>query len=154
MHPSFDPVTMRRRQFELTKAETAFDVAQLQVKWQSEDAAAADAQDHRVKEVTELRARVAALERRLGGFAKATGDALREIREQDRAHLLSEVAKCGFVRYGGVWDAAADYARGAMVTHAGSTWIATGPCEKGARPGKAAEWRLAVKSADTMPGVA
>ena len=72
-------------------------------------------------------------------------DALSEAR-------ANELEARGFVTYRGTWDEALDYARGAMVTHAGSTWIATGPCAKGARPARAAEWRLAVKGGEVSKG--
>ncbi|MCE3248554.1 MAG: hypothetical protein K0R41_2379 [Geminicoccaceae bacterium] len=153
MHPSTDPTTMRRRDAEFAKAETKAAVDQLQERWQREDAAALNAQDYRVKEVADLQARVARLERLLGpggkrlagGLAKATGDALRRIRTEERERILGEVEKRGYVSYRGTWDEGADYARGAMVTCAGSTWIAVGPIDKGERPGRGASWRLAVK---------
>jgi hypothetical protein len=152
-HPSLNRETMRRREAEFDRATTAADVDQLVKQWSSEDAAALDAEDWRTREVAELRQRVAALERLLGpggrrlagGITRATGDALREIREQDREHLLGELEKRGFVTYGGVWDEAAEYPRGALVTHGGSVWVALTPAEKGLRPGKAPAWRLAVK---------
>jgi hypothetical protein len=162
MHPSLDPATMRRRQLEFDRAETAFDVDRLQERWQREDAAAETAADYRIKEVIELRQRVAALERLLGpggkrligGLAKATGDALRLVRQEERAHAAAELERRGFMSYHGVWDEAAEYPRGALVTHGGSAWVALTPAEKGLRPGKAPAWRLAVKGEGRMPGVA
>jgi hypothetical protein len=162
MHPSTDPETMRRRQIEFDRAETAFDVARLQERWQSEDAATLAAEDYRVKEVAALHQRVAALERLLGpggrrlagGITRATGDALREIRTQDRTHILGEVERRGYLSYGGVWDEAATYQRGALVTYGGSAWVALTPAEKGLSPGRAPTWRLAIKGESKMPGVA
>jgi hypothetical protein len=143
---------MRRRQLEFDQAATAADVAQLQVRWQSEDAATFAAEDYRVKEVAALHQRVAVLERLLGPggrrLAEVTGDALRRIRTEDRALLLGEVERRGYVTYAGVWDEGTDYVRGAMVTHGGSAWVALTPAEKGLRPGKAPVWRLAVKSGE------
>jgi hypothetical protein len=161
-HPSLEPATLRRRQLEFDRAESAYDVAQLQTKWQREDAAAADAEDYRTKEVVDLRQRVAALERLLGpngrtlisGFAKATGDAIGRVRLEERAHTAAELERRAFMRYGGVWDEAAEYPRGALVTHAGSAWVALTPAEKGLRPGKAPAWRLAIKGEGKMPGIA
>jgi hypothetical protein len=163
MHPSTDPETMRQRNAEFAKAETAFDVARLQERWQRENAAAADAADYRTKEVAALRQRVAAIERIIGPNGKrlvqcvaaATGDALRQVRLEERAHAAAELEKRGFVSYHGVWDEAAEYPRGALVTQGGSAWVALTPAEKGLRPGKAPAWRLAVKGLDGKgPGVA
>jgi hypothetical protein len=163
MHPSFDPATVRRRQLEFDRAENATAVGQLVQKWSREDAAAADAQDWRTREVAELRQRVAALERIIGpngkrlvrGVAAATGDALAQIRIEERAHAAAELERRGFVSYRGTFDEGVAYERGSMVTHAGSTWIAVGPVEKGERPGRGASWRLASKGESSRaPGAA
>jgi hypothetical protein len=119
-----------------------------------------EAEDWRTHEVVELRRRVAQLEkilgprgRRLAGdLIAGIGEALGKIRVQDRERLLGEIDSRGYCRYVGTWDEGADYNRGAMVTCAGSTWIATGPCAKGVRPGRAAEWRLAVKGGEASKG--
>jgi hypothetical protein len=148
MHPSTDPTTMRRRDAEFAKAETAADVDRLTKQWQSEDAAVLHAEDWRTREVVGLRQRVAALERLTGDLAKATGDALRQVRQEERAHAAAELERRGFVSYHGVWDEAGAYPRGALVTHGGSAWIALTPAEKGLRPGRAPAWRLAVKGLD------
>jgi hypothetical protein len=161
-HPSLNRETMRRREAEFDRATTAADVDQLVKQWSSEDAAALDAEDWRTREVAELRQRVAALERLLGpggrrlagGITRATGDALREIRTQDRTHILGEVERRGYLSYGGVWDEAATYQRGALVTYGGSAWVALTPAEKGLSPGRAPTWRLAIKGESKMPGVA
>jgi hypothetical protein len=153
---------MRRRQLEFDRAETAADVDQLVKRWSSEDAAALDAEDWRTREVAELRQRVAALERLLGPggkrligeLAKATGDALRLVRQEERAHTAAELERRGYMAYRGTWDESAAYDRGSMVTHGGSVWVALTPTEKGLRPGKAPAWRLAVKGEGKMPGVA
>jgi hypothetical protein len=162
MHPSLDPTTMRRREAEFARAATAADVDRLKERWQREDAAALDAEDYRAKEVAELRARVAALERLLGpggrrlagGITRATGDALRQIRQEERAQTAAELERRGYVSYGGVWDEAAAYPRGALVTHGGSVWVALIAAEKGLCPGKAPVWRLAVKGESKVPGIA
>jgi hypothetical protein len=162
MHPSTDPTTMRRREAEFAKAESAFEVARLQVKWQREDAAALDAAGWRAREVAELHQRVAALERLLGpggkrlvgGLAKATGDALRRIRTEDREHILGEVAKAGYLSHRGVWASDQAYPAGAVVTDHGSVWCAVVRCEPGERPARAPAWRLMAKGEGKMPGVA
>jgi hypothetical protein len=131
--------------------------------WQEEQASRAkrETEDWRTKEVVELRQRVAALERALGpGGRRLTddliagiGQALGKIRAQDRERLLAEIEQRGFARYCGTFDETVEYSRGAMVTHAGSTWVATGPVTKGARPGRAAEWRLTAKGDANKPPV-
>jgi hypothetical protein len=154
MHPSTDPVTMRRRDAEFAKAETAADVARLQVRWQSEDAATLAAEDYRVKEVAALHQRVAALERLIGGLTKATGDALRRIRTEGRAHILGEVEKRGYLSHKGVWASDQAYPAGAVVTDHGSVWCAVTRCEPGERPARAPAWRLMAKGEGKMPGIA
>jgi hypothetical protein len=114
---------------------------------------ARDAADWRTKRIEELGRRVGQLEtllgpgckRLVGDIAKGFGKALAESRTRERERLLAEIEKRGFVTYGGVWDEATDYARGTLVTHGGSAWVALTPAEKGLRPGKAPAWRLAVK---------
>jgi hypothetical protein len=152
---------MRRRDAELAKAETAFDVAQLQVKWQSEDAAALDAEAYRVREIAALHQRVAALERLIGtdgralirGFARATGDALRLVRLEERAHTAAELEKRGYLTHKGVWASDQAYPAGAVVTDHGNVWCAVARCEPGERPSRAPAWRLMAKG-DKMPGIA
>jgi hypothetical protein len=110
--------------------------------------------DWRAREVAELRARVAKLERILGqngknlidGISKAAGTVIRNVRAEDRERLLGEIESRGYVMYAGIWDEGVEYARGSMVSCAGSVWVALTPIEKGLRPGKAPAWRLAVKS--------
>jgi hypothetical protein len=153
---SRDPEVYARREAELAAAKTAGEVDAMQQRWAAEDWAADQAADLRTREVVELRSRIAVLERvlgpggrRLGGdLAKGFGDALRKIRQADRAAILGELEQRGFVTYGGVWDENSTYARGALVTHAGSAWVALTPAEKGLRPGKAPAWRLCIKSGD------
>jgi hypothetical protein len=123
--------------------------------WREEQASRAKAheKDYRSKQLDELRRRVGQLEALLGPhgkrlvdeLAKGFGQALGQSRTRERKRLLAEVEKRGFVTYGGVWDESTDYARGALVTHGGSAWVALTPAEKGLRPGKAPAWRLAVK---------
>jgi hypothetical protein len=123
--------------------------------WREEQASRAKAHetDYRARQLDELRRRVAAIEallgpgckRLIGDIAKGFGQALGQSRTRERERLLAEVEKRGFVTYSGVWDEATDYARGTLVTHGGSAWVALTPAEKGLRPGKAPAWRLAVK---------
>jgi len=153
MHPSFDPKVIRRREAEFATARTSADVARLQERWQLEDDAVLAAQDYRIKEVADLRARVAKLEKILGrsgenlinGISKAAGIAIRNVRAEDRERILGEIEDRGYVTYAGTWDETAEYPRGSLVTHAGGAWVALTPVEKGLRPGKAPAWRLAVK---------
>src|SRR5687767_7115806 len=94
-----DPAVYDRREAELAAAKTAADVDVLQQRWAAEDWSAAQAVDWRNKEVADLRSRVAALERILGPggrrlgseVAKATGTALRQIRQDDRAAIWGEI---------------------------------------------------------------
>jgi hypothetical protein len=130
--------------------------------WQEEQASRAKAReaDWRSQQLDELRRRVAALERALGPGGRRLADdliagiggALGKIRAQDRERLLAEVERRGFVTYGGVWDEATEYPRGALVTHGGAAWVALTPAEKGLRPGKAPAWRLAVKGESSSRG--
>jgi hypothetical protein len=159
MHPSFDPKTIRRREAEFAKAKTAAEVARLQERWQLEDDAVLAAQDYRVKEVTELRARVAKLEKILGrggenlinGISKAAGTVLRRLRAEERERILGEIEARGYVTYGGVWDEGSPYTKGSLVTHAGGAWVAVAPVAKGERPGKGPSWKLAVKADSRAP---
>jgi hypothetical protein len=158
MHPSTDPTTMRRRELEFDRAETAADVAQLVKRWSSEDAAALDAEDYRVKEVAALHQRVAALERLIGpdgrrlasGIIRATGDALRKIRTQDREHVLREIERRGYLTHKGIWTSDQAYPAGAVVTDHGSVWCAVTRCEPGERPARAPAWRLMAKGEGKM----
>jgi hypothetical protein len=123
--------------------------------WRAEQASRAKARetDWRSQQIDELRRRVATLERILGprgkrltdDIAAGVGAALGKARTQDRERVLAEVEKRGYCTYGGVWDESTAYARGALVTHGGSAWVALTTAEKGLRPGKAPAWRLAVK---------
>jgi hypothetical protein len=135
--------------------------------WREEQASRAKAHetDWRSRQLEELRRRVAALEAVLGSggrklideLAKATGDVLGRARQLERERLLAEVDKRLEERaplsYAGVWSESAAYRKGAMVTHAGSAWIAVGGVEPGSKPGRAPEWRLAVKSAEGSKGI-
>lgn len=50
------------------------------------------------------------------------------------------------IRYVGVWQRAADYSRGSVVTHAGSAWIAV--AEKTCKePGDSPDWQLMLRGA-------
>jgi hypothetical protein len=117
------------------------------------------AKDWRNREITELRARVAKLEKILGrrgenlinGISKAAGITIRNVRAEDRERLLGEIESRDYVTYAGTWDETAEYARGALVTHAGGAWVAVAPVAKGERPGKGPSWKLAVKSDSRAP---
>lgn len=52
--------------------------------------------------------------------------------------------EAGGVRYHGVWQAAQDYSRGALVTYDGSMWHANKSTKE--QPGKSKAWTLAVKA--------
>ena len=123
---------------------------------------ARDAADWRTKEMVDLRRRVSQLEAVLGRdgrklvdeLAKGFGAAIAQSRIRERERMLAEVEARGYVTYCGVYDEATDYARGALVTHGGSAWVALTPAEKGLRPGKAPVWRLAVKGESSRGTVA
>jgi hypothetical protein len=123
--------------------------------------AARDAADWRTKEVADLRRRVARLEGVLGTggkrlideLASGFGRALSRSRTREREQLLAEVEKRfeerALLSYAGVWSEGVAYRKGSMVSHAGSAWVAIGGVEPGAKPGRAPEWRLAVKSGES-----
>jgi hypothetical protein len=131
--------------------------------WREEQAARAEAheKDYRARQLDELRQRVAALERVLGPHGKSLigdiaegfGAVLGKARAAERERILAEVDKRFEERaplsYAGVWSEGVAYRKGSMVTHAGSAWIALAGVEPGAKPGRAPEWRLAVKSAES-----
>ena len=131
--------------------------------WQAEQASRAKARetDWREKKLDELGRRVTALERILGpggkrlieDIATGVGAALGKSRAQERGRILGEVEARGYVSYRGTWDEGVGYEKGAMVSCGGAGWISVAPVEKGARPGRAAEWRLAVKGDGARPPV-
>jgi hypothetical protein len=72
----------------------------------------------------------------------------RSLRGQRIAALekrLDEIESKG-VAYRGVWQAADEYQRGNLATHAGGIWHANTSTR--ARPGTSADWTLAVKGGD------
>jgi hypothetical protein len=155
-HPSTDPATMRRRDVEFAKAETATDVARLQVKWRDENAAALDAEDHRTKEVADLRARVAALERRVvpgGPLCGAIGEVVGKLTGQVQRELAKriKVLEDRQLTFKGVHEPGQHYARGSLVVKSGGLWCCTAPTADA--PGKSADWQLAVKSGTVGPAV-
>jgi hypothetical protein len=147
MHPSLE--TMRRRDAEFARAETAFDVARLQERWQSEDAAAAAAADYRVKEVAALRQRVAALERgvRPGGpLCRAIGEVVGKLTGQVQRELAKRIKQLEDrqLTFKGVHEPGQHYALGSLVVKSGGLWCCTAPTSD--TPGKSNSWTLAVKS--------
>jgi hypothetical protein len=103
-----------------------------------------------------LRARVAAIDRRLAtvvapsgklneqfveAWAKAISDVVRD-------YVDRKLAEGRYMRFVGVWDEQRTYLPGDVVSYAGSMWCATAAVESGERPGKAAAWRLTAKGAD------
>jgi hypothetical protein len=56
---------------------------------------------------------------------------------------LAEIETKG-IRYAGVWQRALEYARGSVVTHGGSAWVALADNTKG-EPGSNDAWQLMVK---------
>ncbi len=98
--------------------------------------------------IAELEQRVAVLERRkpslsdnylkglMSGIGEVVADQIREA-----------FASSGFMVHCGSWDAEREnYASGNCVIHDGAMWMAVAEVAKGARPSKALEWRLVVKS--------
>ena len=162
MHVSQDPLVMERRQSEFDGARTAYEVAELHKRWQQEDIVLASMADARHCELAELRGRVAVLERVVGPGAKAIIDPMMEaivdilgrVLHKERQLIFAELEAKGLLCYAGTYDDAAAYQRGALVSHAGSGWIAIAPISKGSRPGKSADWRLAIKGQVKDPGYA
>lgn len=67
-----------------------------------------------------------------------------EMVASDACKRIEQLEGCG-VRYMGVWQRAQSYTRGAVVTHAGSAWIAVAD-KADSEPGAGAEWQLMVKA--------
>lgn len=62
-----------------------------------------------------------------------------------RVAALEGAEKSAGVKYSGVWQRPAAYARGAFVTHRGCLWHANAD-SAGQEPGKSIDWTLAVKA--------
>ena len=93
-----------------------------------------------------LDARIAKLERRKPGIAKAELDAiLGGIADVVGEHIAKAFASSGYMKHEGTYDAERAYAKGACVLHDGGTWLAIAEVAKGARPSRALEWKLVVK---------
>jgi hypothetical protein len=139
----------RTREFEA--AQTAAEVKALDEKWRLEDAAAEQAQSWQARQAADHERRLAYVEDILENeISKLLVTVIKTVKKD----ILDQIEGQGYVRYAGTWDADAEYARGTLITHDGSGWIATGPVTKGAKPGRAAEWRLAVKSGAKEPALA
>jgi len=98
------------------------------------------------------------LRNKLSPAARAAADQIDIVLEVLAPHLKEQAAKIAAlekrlaeieskgVQYLGVWQRAAEYRRGSMVTHDGSVWAAVkdiGPDEK---PGAGTSWQLAVRA--------
>jgi hypothetical protein len=150
---------MRRREAELAKAESAHAVAQLQERWQRENAAAAAAEDHSTKEVAALCQRVAALERgvRPGGpLCRAIGEVVGKLTGRVERELIGriKVLEDRQLKFLGVHEPGRQYQPGSLVVRNGGLWHCNVDTHEA--PGRSGAWQLAVKSgeADKMPGVA
>lgn len=77
-------------------------------------------------------------------FAKVVSDAMERrlapIREELKALQEGEVVARA---YKGLYDPETEYARGNLLTEAGSLWLCVHPTK--GRPGKSADWRLVIK---------
>jgi hypothetical protein len=148
-HPSFAHEFERRPLFEAAKSQA--EIQALERQWRAEDeaeiAATAQAADWRTQELRALRVQVDAIDKFLT-TADDTGliETLRLVIRDIKQDVRSEIEQRNLMSYKGVWDEAAEYQPGSFVTVGGAGWVAVGPIEKGERPGKAAGWKLAVKS--------
>jgi hypothetical protein len=60
-------------------------------------------------------------------------------------YVAEAIHKSGLMRHMGTWEADKSYGKGACVINDGATWLAIADTSKGARPGKALEWRMIAK---------
>ena len=58
---------------------------------------------------------------------------------------LARVEEKGLA-FRGIWQRASDYARGDIVTHAGTAWAATAAVKAGEKPGEGGPWQMMLKS--------
>lgn len=64
----------------------------------------------------------------------------------DQLRKRIDAIEAGGIAYKGVWQRAATYAKGSIVTDGGSAWIALKNTEDGDKPGDANSWQLMVKA--------
>jgi hypothetical protein len=164
LHPSFDPEVAGRRQQEFEAAKSGYEVGELQRKWQAEDRAIAEAADYRSRQVDELHARVAQLERALGpdgrslvdALAPGLADAVGKVVGTQRRELDAKIAEIENrqLRFMGVHEAGRAYKANSLTIKKGGLWIAL--VDTVTPPGTSADWQLAVKSGEAgkLPGIA
>jgi hypothetical protein len=86
-------------------------------------------------ELATLKRRVAQLEKKFSDLPDAFG-----------AALAAFVGNEGFMKYAGTFDADNEgYSKGSVVAHDGASWVAITQTVKGAKPGRAPEWRMTAK---------
>jgi hypothetical protein len=91
------------------------------------------------RQIAELTARIAKIERALAQFKRLLIDVV--------AKALADFRKDeGFLKFLGTYDEDRSYDKGALVVHAGATWVAIGQAQRGSRPGRAPEWKLTAKA--------
>jgi hypothetical protein len=154
----FDVGLELRRRAEYESCRNRAELDEAERRWKIEDAAAEQAasaaSDWRDQELHELRARV----HRLEHFVEAPDDGLVELLahviRDAKKDLLGQIERRNLMSYRGVWSADTEYPAGSFVTDAGGGWVATGDCEKGSRPGKGPNWRLAIKGSVKEPVLA
>ncbi|MDX0415211.1 transposase [Sinorhizobium medicae] len=85
--------------------------------------------------------------RHCSGILEATIQALaaRDAQIADLTKRL-DALEAGGIKYCGVWQRAASYAKGSIVTDGGSAWVALKNTEDGDKPGDASSWQLMVKA--------
>lgn len=100
------------------------------------------------KEIADCLDRIRALEARLedleaGAARKAASPSGRKL--DALAARVAELEAGGLIYCGVFQDSHARYRKGAVVTHAGSAWIALRETQEGEEPGSSRAWQLAIK---------
>jgi hypothetical protein len=144
-----------RRAAEFEAAKSRQEIEQLERRWAAEDRVVAEAETWRAKaldaalsRISELEQRLAAVERQTkpgGSLARAIVDAVGDVMAEANKRI-DQLEQRPSMNYQGVHDEVVEYSRGDVVTCAGAAWIALAKVK--GRPGKAADWRLMVKSSD------
>jgi hypothetical protein len=140
-HPSFAHELERRPLFEAAKTEA--EVKALEEQWRREDEAEIAVQSSQAQQMADHERRLAVIEDIL---ENQMVELLAHVIKTVKQDVLDQIEQRGLLTYKGVWDEAVEYRPGSFVTTVGSAWVAIAPCAKGERPGKAAGWKLAVKS--------
>jgi hypothetical protein len=141
----------KRRQQEFDQARTRAEVDQLLERWQSEDDAAARAQDWRTRQVVEHGRRLDRLERALfnanGDLSDTLVDVFAKVLARERKGFeqkLTEIER-QIPKFHGVHEAGRTYEPHSLVVKGGGLWISL---IKTTRPPGCEDWQLCTKSGE------